>query len=179
MPLTEVYEYFSTYRRATSDFEVFSARGDEASEADVAAFEDKIGFRFPDEFREFSVSYLGGLYMFAKEEIWPAPKAGDVGPYWSFLRGLIVFGLSKEAPDEIHMNARLTEFEASFGKRGLVPFLKIFGSADRYCFDSLGRIFEFQHDNVDQPRLIEDSFSVLLKREIDDLVERTNRKKSA
>ncbi|MFO1481881.1 MAG: SMI1/KNR4 family protein [Verrucomicrobiaceae bacterium] len=178
MSLAKIFDYFSTYRPSASDFEVFSARGDEATEFDVGAFEKKIGFRLPDEFREFSMSYLGGLYMFAKEEIWPVPKAGEVAPYWSFLRGLIVFGLSKKAPDEIHMNSRLEEFENNFGKNKLVPFMKLFGSADRYCFDHEGHIFEFQHDDVARPHLIEESFSVLLMREINELIERTNRKKA-
>ncbi|MCX6951122.1 MAG: SMI1/KNR4 family protein [Verrucomicrobia bacterium] len=179
MPLQAVYRHFENYHPSASDFDVFSARGSEASEQDVARFEANVGFRFPDEFREFSTSYLGGLYMRAKEDIWPAGKEGDVGPYWSFLCGLIVFGVSKEAPDEIQMKTQLDEFEGNFGKTGLVPFMRIIGSADRYCFDASGRIHEFYHDDIANPRPSDLCFSDLLMEEIGALIERTNKKKLA
>jgi len=177
MPLDTIYQYFETYRKATSDYEVFSAKGCEAGETDICPFEDRIGFRLPDEFRDFSKSYLGGIYMAAKESIWPRPKAGDVGPYWSFMYGFIVFGFSKEAPEIIDIRARLDEFEAIFGKIGFVPFMMLIGSADRFCFDSSGQIVEFSHEEIDNPKVLGISFSDLLMKEIRDLEERTEQKK--
>ncbi len=177
MPLTAVYEYFSTYAQATSDYEVFSARGSEATEADIRAFETENEFQLSEEFREFSKSYLGGLCMFAKEEIWPAPKQGDVGAFWTFLRGLMVFGFSPDAPDELSIHKRLIEFRERFGAHDLVPFLKLYGTADRYCFDRRGQIVEFMHDDVTNPRVVDSSFSDLLMHEIRELEARTRRRK--
>ena len=50
MPLDEIYRYFRSYDKAS--YEVFAQQGSEPTLADVAAFESRIGFRFPDEFRE-------------------------------------------------------------------------------------------------------------------------------
>jgi hypothetical protein len=179
MSLQLVYDYFANYRKAESDFEVFSALGSEASEADVSSFERAIGFRFPEEFREFSTSYLGCLGMVAKESIWPPPKKYEVGPFWSFLRGFMVFGFSKEAPLELSIEHRLAEFRKDFTVTELVPFMKLYGCADRFCFDSSGRIFEFQHDDPAHPEPIASSFSDHLMAQVRDLEERMKRKKTA
>ena len=178
MPLDAVYRYFETYRKDSSDFEVYSAKGCEPSEADIQRFEEQIGFRLPEEFREFSKSYLGGIYMAAKAAIWPRPKAGDVGPFWSFLYGLIVFGFAEEAPNEIRIQHQIEEFTSNFGTRSLVPFMRQIGNADCFCFDKTGQVFDFSHEDPDNPRLQETSFSDLLMQEIRALEERTHRKKT-
>src|SRR5215831_8145249 len=90
MPLYEIESYFRNYDKKS--YEVFSQQGAEPNMADVTAFESRIGFRFPAEFREFAVHPLGGLYMAVKEELWPRPRGYDVGPFWSFLYGLTVYG---------------------------------------------------------------------------------------
>jgi len=117
--------------------------------------------------------------MFTKEEIWPAPKEGDVGAFWTFLRGLMVFGFSAEAPDDLSIQKRLVEFRERFGVHDLLPFLKLYGMADRYCFDRHGQIVEFLHDDVASPRIVGSSFSDLLMHEIRELEARTRRKKDA
>ncbi len=97
MALDEVFNYFRGYDKRT--FQVVACQGSEPSEADVAAFEAEVGFRFPDEFRAFTMSALGGLYMAVREELWPRPKLFDVGPFWSFLYGLKVFGIAEGIPE--------------------------------------------------------------------------------
>ena len=88
MPLDHVFNYFRGYDKRT--YQVVACLGNEPNEADVAAFEAEVGFRLPDEFREFTMSGLGGLYMEVREQFWPRPKLYDVGPFWSFLFGLKV-----------------------------------------------------------------------------------------
>ncbi len=75
MPLDDVLAYFQRCDRQT--FAVFSCQGNEPSEADLSAFESEAGFRLPDEFRAFTMSPLGGLYMEVREELWPRPKEFD------------------------------------------------------------------------------------------------------
>jgi len=57
------------------------------SEKDIKSFEKRIGYSLPNDFKDFSMTWLGGLYVAAKEEIWPRAKAYDVAPFWTFLYG--------------------------------------------------------------------------------------------
>ena len=93
MALDDIYNYFRHYD--AKSFYVVACQGNEPSEADLAAFEASVGFRLPTEFRQFTMSPLGGLYIEVREELWPRPKGYDVGPFWSFLFGLKVL-LRKE-----------------------------------------------------------------------------------
>src|SRR4051794_4055193 len=73
------------------------ACGPNAPKEDViAAFERKIGFPLPSDFRSFSMSQYGGIYIEVKDTIWPRAKLGDIGPFWGFLRGLMVYGFSTD-----------------------------------------------------------------------------------
>ena len=58
MSLQQIEGYFRNYDKKC--YEVFSQQGAEPSMADVEAFERRIGFHFPAEFREFAVHPLGG-----------------------------------------------------------------------------------------------------------------------
>jgi hypothetical protein len=58
MPLDEIDHYFRNYDKKS--YEVFAQQGNEPNMAEVTAFESRIGFRFPAEFREFAVHPLGG-----------------------------------------------------------------------------------------------------------------------
>ena len=44
-------------------------------------FESQYKIKLPAEFREFTMSPLGGLYMEVREEIWPRAKQYDIGPF--------------------------------------------------------------------------------------------------
>jgi hypothetical protein len=72
MALDDVYRYFRDWDRES--FEVVACQGNEPTESEVAEFEAAVGFRLPDEFREFTMSPLGGLYMAVREELWPRPR---------------------------------------------------------------------------------------------------------
>jgi len=122
--LDEVFNYFRGYDKRT--FEVFTCQGSEPSDVDVASFEVKVGYRLPDEFREFTMSGLGGLYMEVREELWPRPKSFDVSPFWSFLYGLKVFGIAEGIPDWLDIRAQYSEFKTE-GFPDLVPFLQRVG----------------------------------------------------
>jgi hypothetical protein len=122
MPIDDIFNYFRHYNKRS--FNVVACQGNEPSETDVAAFEADVGFRLPDEFREFTMSPLGGLYMEVREELWPRPKLHAVGPFWSFLFGLKVFGIAEDIPDWLDIRAQYKEFKAN-GFADLVPFLQL------------------------------------------------------
>jgi hypothetical protein len=173
MPLQEIYSYFSSYDKKVYD--VFAQQGVEPSMADIAAFETRIGFRLPDEFREFAVHPLGGLYMEVKEELWPRPRPLDVGPFWTFLYGFKVYGLSTKAPDWIQMDPAWRRM-ADSGFPQCIPFLKIECDSDPYCFTPEGKIIVWRHETPTEPDEISKSFSEVVMFEIRELEERARRK---
>jgi len=170
--LDDAFDYFRAYDK--SSFTVVACQGSEPSEGDVADFERRVGFRLPEEFREFTKSPLGGLYMEVREEVWPRAKEFEVGPFWSFLYGLKVFGIAVGIPSWLDIRAQFESFSADGGS-GLVPFLQIVGDADRWCFDSAGGIVLWRHDD-DERELESLTFSELLMREIGELARRKERK---
>jgi len=173
MPLDDVFNYFRRYDKRT--FEVVACQGNEPSDADVSAFESEAGFRLPDEFRNFTMSALGGLYMEVREQLWPRPKLYDVGPFWSFLYGLKVFGIANGIPDWLDLRVQYQKFKAE-GFGDLVPFLQLVGNADKYCFDAGGRIVRWAHEEPEKRDIESTSFGDLLMREIRELEDRKDRK---
>jgi hypothetical protein len=173
MPLDELFDYFQRYDARS--FNVGACQGQEPSEADVAAFERKVGFRLPDDFRHFTMSPLGGMYMEVKDELWPRPQPHDVGEFWTFLYALKVFGIAADIPDWLNIRVQYDAF-CDRGSGGLVPFLQLVGSADAYCFDSGQRIIAWTPNDPDERRVIPMTFSDLLMREILELEERKTMK---
>lgn len=97
MALEKVYDYFHNYDKQT--YQGVACMGNEPSEHDIKKFEHQYGINLPADFREFTMSPLGGLYMEVREEIWPRAKQYDIGPFWSFCRGIIVYGIANGIPD--------------------------------------------------------------------------------
>jgi hypothetical protein len=173
MALDDIFGYFQRYDKRS--FEVVACQGNEPSEADVAAFEAEVGFRLPEEFREFTMSALGGLYMEVREELWPRPKVLDVGPFWSFLYGLKVFGIAEDIPEWLDVRIQYKEFNAE-GFGDLVPFLQLVGDPDKYCFNAAGQIICWSHEEPENREGEAITFSDLLMREVHELEERKNRR---
>ncbi|HLW52480.1 MAG TPA: SMI1/KNR4 family protein [Candidatus Angelobacter sp.] len=173
MSLDQIDSYFRNYDRKS--YEVFSQQGAEPSTADVLAFESRVGFRFPVEFREFAIHPLGGLYMAVKEEIWPRPRAYEVGPFWSFLYGFMVYGLSSQAPDWLQMGPAWQSM-CNAGSPQFVPFLKVIGDPDPYCFTLDQKIVIWRHETPTEVEDVAKSFSEVLMFEIRELEERRERR---
>jgi hypothetical protein len=173
MALDDIYSYFRDYDRTA--FAVFACSGNEPTENDIAEFEATIGFRLHEEFRDFTMSPLGGLWMEVKEELWRRPKLYDVGPFWSFLYGLEVFGIAEGIPEVLDIRIQTSQMAAA-GFTGLVPFLQRIGDADKYCFNPSGEILDWDHEVPDESRVIDETFSSLLVREIRELETRKDQK---
>ena len=169
-----IYNYVRSYDK--SAFAIFTCQGSEPSEKDLIKFENIVGFKLPSEFREFTLSPLGGLYMEVREELWQRPKPFEVGAFWSFLYGIKVFGMGKDIPEWLDIREQFD----SYNKENFVdfvPFLQLVGNADCYGFNSKGQIVEWNHEEEPSERtLIELSFSELVMREISELENRKERK---
>ncbi len=174
-PLKPIFDYFDNYDKES--YAVFACRGNEPTEDDIRAFEREIGFSLPADFREFTKSPLGGLYMDVREHLWPRPKRHQVGPFWSFLYGLKVFGIARDIPEWLDIRHQRRQF-AQTGATDLVPFLQIVGDADPYCFDCEGRILRWRHgETPDERERVEISFPELLMQQIRELEDRKERKR--
>jgi hypothetical protein len=156
-------------------FHVAACQGNEPAEEDLTVFEASCGFRLPTEFREFTMSGLGGLYVEAREEVWPPAKEFQVGPFWTFLRGVKVFGIAHDIPEWLDIRVQYAEMSEQ-GYPNLVPFLAREGDPSRYCFNAAGAIVEWHLDDPDEPELVGASFSELLHQQLVGLEERTRRR---
>jgi len=173
MPLEDIYNYFRNYDKAS--YEVFSQQGAEPVKADVTAFESRIGFNFPEEFREYAVHPLGGLYMAVKAELWPRPQKYHVGPFWSFLYGLMVYSFCPQAPDWLRISDAWQRMSGN-GSPQFVPFLRVIGDADPYCFAAGQKIVIWRHETPDTPEEVTKTFSEVVMHEIHALEDRKARK---
>lgn len=177
MALEKVYEYFHNYDKQT--YQVAACMGNEPSEQDIKSFENQYGINLPADFREFTMSPLGGLYMEVREEIWPRAKRFDVGPFWSFCRGIIVYGIAKGIPDFLDIRQKTKELHDE-GFTDFIPFFSIIGNGDEiYCFDKDNQIVLINLTADDAPgeaAPIGGSFSDFLLNQIAELEERKNKK---
>ena len=154
-------------------YAVFSQHGSEPKAKDVAAFENKGGCALPQQFRDFAIHPLGGLYVEVKEELWPRPREFDVGPAWRFHYGLRVYALSADAPEWLSMQKASADLQQGYS--ALVPFLKVESEPDPYCFTKDGQIVIWRHETPDDPDPFDGDFFDALLHELDTLEERKNR----
>src|SRR5216684_4812328 len=156
------------------DFSLFACGKDAPVEAAIQKFEQEIGFQLPQEFRAFSMSPLGGIYIDVKEQVWPRAKEYAVAPFWSFLYGIFVFGFGTDIPDWMDIRIHTAKFREDT-KTALVPFLKVLGDADVYCFDEHGAARRWDHETGEAP-LVEKSFRKVFAHEVEQLKQRKDRK---
>lgn len=173
MSLEKVYDYFRSYDKET--YLVVGCMGNEPTEQDIKAFEDQYKINLPEDFKEFTMSPIGGLFMEVREEIWPRAKQFDVGPFWSFCRGLIVYGIADGIPDFLDIREKTKELHDE-GFTDYIPFLSVVGNGDEiFCFDKDNKVVLLDYyEGKAEP--IDGSFSDCLLKQIEELEERKNRK---
>lgn len=113
--------------------------------------------------------------MEVKENVWPQAKRYDVGPFWSFCRGIIVYGIAEDIPDFLDIRIK-TKSLNELGFINYVPFLSIIGNGDEiYCFDKQGKI-KLLDIYSGEAAALEGNFSECLMKQIIELEDRKNRK---
>ncbi|OZI51891.1 hypothetical protein [Bordetella genomosp. 5] len=148
------------------EFEVVAG----AAEADrFDAYEARVGFALPDEFRALSLSKLGGVYVTARDELWPEAKLYDVGPAWTFWRGVMVFGLAPDVPEWLDLEVMLDQVREQ-DIPDFAPVLKVEGDSSLYGYrpDQTLAVFDGYDLEPDEAP----SFRALYQREINALLER-------
>ena len=163
-------------RHLDGDFFVAAAGAGAPSKQQLTQLADRFGCRLPKEFLVHATGKLGGVYVEVKASVWPRPGEYEVGPFWTFLYGVFVFGLGPEVPEWMNMEQAAADFEGSTGHRR-IPCLKVVGDADFYVFDEAGNIQQWQHE-TDEFEPFAGTFFDLLEREIRELRQRKDRKVS-
>ena len=178
-PFTKPRDPFDEALKANldKDFSVFAARDDAPKLKDIEAFEQWSGFRLPDDFRNYSCSKLGGIYVEVKDSVWPRAKKFEVGPFWTFLYGFFVYSFSPECPPWMNIRLETEKFRAG-SKTLYVPCLKVMGDPDIYCFDERGLVRRWNHETGEAvpedktfTQVFEHEFSELKKRKVRKLAE--------
>jgi len=168
-------ELFEALLRCVVDkktFRTIAAQSGRPDEPDIAAFEQVIGFSLPEDYRRYARSGFGCLFVEVNESVWPRPKEGAIVPAWHIQFALYVYGLSSGVPDFMDIRKQFAGF--SKGGSRLVPFLRVEGSLNQYCFSPEGRIVRWDADTREaKPEGV--TFTALLLREIVALQERAQR----
>jgi hypothetical protein len=158
------------------DYSIFSSQQSAPSAKVLRDTAKRLDCKFPDEFIAHASNEFGGIYIEVNEEIWPRAKEFDVGPFWSFLYGLYTFNIAKGIPDFMDLAENARQFQEDTQLKA-VPFLKVIGDADVYCFDKSGKIVRYNHElNELEPE--SKSFFELLDYELSELAQRKKQKKA-
>jgi hypothetical protein len=156
------------------EYYLVAAGKDAPAKGQVKEVAARHGIRLPADYLAHATGYWGSPYLEVKEDIWPRHKAGDVGPFWSFLYGVFVYAYARQAPDWMQVTPAADEFR----KMGyqVMPILKVIGDADVYCFNPQGKIQQWRHEE-DRFEPFDGGFFDLLEHEFKELDERRKRKK--
>ena len=164
-------------RYANGDFSIWACGDGRPGEEKIVSFEKEFGVRLPGDFRELSLSKFGGFHIEVKESIWPRPEAYAVGPHWTFLYGFYVYGFGKELDDWMEIGAQTRELRKETGCE-IVPCLKVICEPDFYCFDSGGKLYQWDCE-LDGLNPVERSFLEMFEEEMRQLRERKDKKKGS
>jgi hypothetical protein len=145
----------------------------------IEALQARLKARLPPEYVAFLSAY-GWVVFEAKEAEWARPNVGDVGPAWSFEYGVSFLGIGADVPEMVDIetvSALFAEENADDDPEAprLLPFCKIPGSRDYYCFDEAGDLF-LVYPVDPRPSPIPLGFVQFFEQQIAELAERTKKK---
>jgi hypothetical protein len=126
-------------------YDIFAAGEDAPDRAVMEELGRELGVTFPEDFLAHATGRYGGVYVAAREDYWPRPQQHAVGPFWTFLYGLYVYGVAKDVPDFMDMRAKAAAFREETG-HVVAPCLKIMSDPDFYCFDASGALMCWRHE---------------------------------
>lgn len=155
-------------------YRIVAAQDSAPSEDELATFGREVGCSLPEDFVAHAAGRYGGLCIEVKEELWPRPKQYDVAPFWSFLYGMYTFNIAEGIPEFMDIRAG-TKALRELSNLSLVPCLKVFGDANRYCFNEEGRLGLWDHE-TNEVYYDSGSFFDVLDHELSELQKRKVRK---
>ncbi|CAB3873375.1 SMI1/KNR4 family protein [Achromobacter anxifer] len=149
-------------------FEVVAAPAPDAQA--IAALEAAVGFPLPAAFAAFC-QRTNGLCVMAREEAWPHAKEFEVGPAWTFWRGLVLLGIdAPELPEWASISAQQRQL-AEAGLPGILPVMKIVGDGSRiWGLDQAGTVVVI--DDLTDPETLGGDLTDLYAEQIAELMQR-------
>lgn len=152
----------------TEYFEVVAAPAPDA--AAIAALEAAVGFPLPAAFAAFC-QRTNGLCVMAREAAWPRAKEFDVGPAWTFWRGVVLLGVdAPELPEWASISAQQRQL-AEAGLPGILPVLKVVGDGNRiWGVDRTGAVVAI--DDWTDPEPLDGDLTDAYAEQIADLMRR-------
>lgn len=152
----------------TEYFEVVAAPAPDAQA--IYSLEAAVGFPLPAAFAAFC-QRANGLCVMAREEVWPHAKEFEVGPAWTFWRGLVLLGIdAPELPEWASISAQQRQL-AEAGLPGILPVLKIVGDGSRiWGVDQAGTVVVI--DDMTDPEPLEGDLTDLYAEQIAELMQR-------
>ncbi|MBR8653953.1 SMI1/KNR4 family protein [Achromobacter sp. Marseille-Q0513] len=152
----------------TEYFEVVAAPAPDAQA--IYSLEAAVGFPLPAAFAAFC-QRANGLCVMAREEVWPHAKEFEVGPAWTFWRGLVLLGIdAPELPEWASIAAQQRQL-AEAGLPGILPVLKIVGDGSRiWGVDQAGTVVVI--DDMTDPEPLEGDLTDLYAEQIAELMQR-------
>lgn len=152
----------------TEYFEVVAAPAPDAQA--ISSLEAAVGFPLPAAFAAFC-QRANGLCVMAREEVWPHAKEFEVGPAWTFWRGLVLLGIdAPELPEWASISAQQRQL-AEAGLPGILPVLKIVGDGSRiWGVDQAGTVVVI--DDMTDPEPLEGDLTDLYAEQIAELMQR-------
>lgn len=152
----------------TQYFEVVAAPAPDAES--IAELEAAVGFPLPAAFAAFC-QRTNGLCVMAREEVWPRAKEFEVGPAWTFWRGLVLLGIdAPELPEWASISAQQRQL-AEAGLPGILPVLKIVGDGSRiWGVDQAGTLVVI--DDMTDPEPLGGDLTDLYAEQIAELMRR-------
>ena len=152
----------------TQYFEVVAAPAPDAES--IAGLEAAVGFPLPAAFAAFC-QRTNGLCVMAREDVWPRAKEFEVGPAWTFWRGLVLLGIdAPELPEWASISAQQRQL-AEAGLPGILPVLKIVGDGSRiWGVDQAGTLVVI--DDMTDPEPLGGDLTDLYAEQIAELMRR-------
>jgi hypothetical protein len=161
-------------RHMDAEFTAFPMAERAATRETVTEIGERCGIAYPPEFIAHVTGRFPGIYVVAREDVWPRPRPLEVGAFWTFLYGIHSFSPVAASEDWMRLDVAAERFRDETGLDA-APVLKIIGDANVFCTSAGGQLQEFDHElNTLAP--VDLDFWGLLDRELAALAARKKRR---
>src|SRR5690606_39885305 len=110
----------------------FPMAGKSCTRTQLDAIARRVGISYPPACVAHVTGRFPGVYIEAKEAVWPRPRPFHVGPLWSFLYAIHTYTAAPESQPWMRLDVVAEKFQADTGLKA-APILAIDGDADVYC----------------------------------------------